>query len=255
MAKYKKCPRGMKVQSVYFCSKSFTDSAAKKWLREHGYKAPRADVTKNYRHYRQLPPADFAFGSIRTIEFAAGIKAKVGCPKKEKKSQKTRKNPTKYTGLKIPEVLVYLGRAVELRCKTWEYSWTKKDNFGLYANHTGTQLFIFPKPKSASKRKSDLYDAFERHGKKAENGQLLFETFTAFDPLNSHLAKISEKKLTKTDKCMAIVYASDKWDGKEKSYIHEFDTPAQVLTDKEKKPSIVALIGGKMSITPEGIVG
>jgi hypothetical protein len=54
---------------------------AKKWLREHGYIAPKVDETKNLYRFRQLEPEDFVQSTYRTISFGddeEGIQAVVG---------------------------------------------------------------------------------------------------------------------------------------------------------------------------------
>jgi len=61
----------MKVQSVLF-DKSWTQTAAKKWLLAHNFKATKVHVTATRLRYRQYAPKNEKY---RTITFGHGVQA------------------------------------------------------------------------------------------------------------------------------------------------------------------------------------
>ncbi len=69
------------VQTLIFDKKSFkTASAAKRWAKEHDFKASKVDETDDSFRLRQAEPGDFV--RLRTIELREGVKAVVGPMKK-----------------------------------------------------------------------------------------------------------------------------------------------------------------------------
>ena len=71
------------VQSIIFDRTVWTAREAKRWLREHDYKAPNVDRQPNVYRFRQHAPFLFHKDSFRTIPFGAGtgIQAIVAIPK------------------------------------------------------------------------------------------------------------------------------------------------------------------------------
>lgn len=69
-------PESTHVQSLLFSRKDWTESAAKKWARGHGYKVKKVDVTDDYIRLQQVPPDEFSV--LRTKNFSDGIKAVIG---------------------------------------------------------------------------------------------------------------------------------------------------------------------------------
>lgn len=65
--------RGTEVQSLLFSRPRWTESAAKKWAREHLYRSGAVDVTDNYVRLRQFDPVPGT--QKRTITSGDGIKA------------------------------------------------------------------------------------------------------------------------------------------------------------------------------------
>jgi hypothetical protein len=72
--------KSMEVQTVLFDRTKWTRAKAKKWLLQHRFEAPRADIYRGYFHFRQLSPNLFDHGSFRTKRFGAndGILAVMG---------------------------------------------------------------------------------------------------------------------------------------------------------------------------------
>jgi hypothetical protein len=58
---------GYMVQSVLFGRKKWDPRGAIKWLKTHGYAAPKIDTTLNYYRFRQVNPDRFAPDSFRTL--------------------------------------------------------------------------------------------------------------------------------------------------------------------------------------------
>ena len=74
---------GSTVTSIMFDRSRWTALEAKRWLREHDFKAPAVDRQANTLRFRQHPPTEFHKDSFRTIPFGrdTGIQAIVAVPK------------------------------------------------------------------------------------------------------------------------------------------------------------------------------
>jgi len=83
MAKYKRgqrCKRGMEVQTILFDRKRFTAAKARKWLKDHDFKAPKVDKGDKFLRFRQKAPKSckfFRFGKA----FEKGVRPVYCCPK------------------------------------------------------------------------------------------------------------------------------------------------------------------------------
>jgi hypothetical protein len=56
------------VQSVLMSRHEFTQEEAREWVKKHGYKAHKVDVTQDYYRYRQVDPDSLPFTArVRTI--------------------------------------------------------------------------------------------------------------------------------------------------------------------------------------------
>jgi hypothetical protein len=94
----------MRPQSLLFDRGSgWTPEKAKRWAKEHGFKADKVDVTDQYVRLRQLDPKGFQVK--RTIPFGKGIRAVVAreetMPTKKKKS--TRRPAARKSAAKKPK--------------------------------------------------------------------------------------------------------------------------------------------------------
>lgn len=58
---------GYVVQSVTLRREKFGKGEAFKWVRDHGYKADKVDVTPHYYRFRQVDPARLHGGRFRSI--------------------------------------------------------------------------------------------------------------------------------------------------------------------------------------------
>jgi hypothetical protein len=56
------------VQSVTLKRSRFTKGEAYTWVRDHGYKATKVDVTPHFFRFRQQDPERFRGGRFRTID-------------------------------------------------------------------------------------------------------------------------------------------------------------------------------------------
>ncbi len=52
---------------------------------------------------------------------------------------------------------------------------------------------------------------------------------------------------------IAIVYSSDKFDGKRQSYIHHFDNGVKAWVGKGRSPKAFYVSGGRLKLTPDGL--
>jgi len=96
----KKGREGSELQTIMFDRDYFNGHAARSWLKDHEFAAPKTDKTEKFLRYRQGEPQDFQKGSFRTITLTKGIKAVVGIPK-------LRRNP-KYPIQLVPKEKVKL---------------------------------------------------------------------------------------------------------------------------------------------------
>lgn len=77
----RRCPVGTEVQTLIFDSELFTASTAKSWAKQHGFKYGKVDSKEETHRLRQAEPGEFRAGSFRTISFAEGVQAVIGCPR------------------------------------------------------------------------------------------------------------------------------------------------------------------------------
>jgi hypothetical protein len=77
-----RCKTGTQTQTVLF-PKSWTTARARAWLRRHGKKAGKVDITGNRLRFRQMDPSSCQKGNYATIPLGrAGIQAVICCPKR-----------------------------------------------------------------------------------------------------------------------------------------------------------------------------
>jgi hypothetical protein len=74
------CPVGTSVQSLVFSRDKFTPDSARQWALKHRMSARKVHATNGSIRIRQRPPSSYVPGSFRTIDFAPGVKAVIGCP-------------------------------------------------------------------------------------------------------------------------------------------------------------------------------
>lgn len=246
-------PRSTEIQTILFNKKKWSVSAAKKWLIEHGKKAPAADTTAEYHRFRQSPTFNFEAGTFRTITLGAasrGIKAVVAVPKKAKKPNPTKKKAPKQNGSKkpwFPAFLVDLATAISIDIEAGEtIKFPVAGNFALCSNRSGTELWIVSKKGSKNIKATD------------DKGEKLYEDFTGFEHDEvGKLVQYNVKAMKKIGRAMSITYRSDKFskEGDFSDYVHPFDHYPTVSVDNVKRPSIVALRGGRIKVRKEGITG
>jgi hypothetical protein len=67
------------VQSVLIPRSRYSESEARAWLKEHGYRSGKIDVTDKYYRFRQAEPG--LFSRMRTKGVSGGIKLIIGWKK------------------------------------------------------------------------------------------------------------------------------------------------------------------------------
>lgn len=239
MARFKK---STEVQSVLFNKAEWTPSEARKWLASHGYKTPAVDTTADYHRYRQSPPFDFEQGTFRTITLGAaarGIRAVIAVPRT--KTNPARKSPW------VPTLLVDLADAKSVDLEGGEQlKFPFSGNFAMCATRSGRELWIVSRKGGKNVRTTD------------EKGEALYESFTGFEHDDvGRMIQITPKNMIRIGRAMNIVYRSDKFSrsGDTSDYIHAFNAYPTVSVDNVKRPKIVALRGGRIRVTKEGIKG
>lgn len=81
---YRVCPRGTRIQTIIFPLSQFTQKKATAWVRKHGFRVQKLDVTSQSIRIRQQPVELFVKGSFRTITLpsrSGTIRAVIGCPR------------------------------------------------------------------------------------------------------------------------------------------------------------------------------
>lgn len=250
MARFK---RATDIQTFLFEKSKWSVTSAKRWLKDHGKKVPPVDTTADYHRFRQSPPFNFVKGTFRTITIGAkakGIKAVVAVPRAEKKNPR-KKNPPNKTGASpwLPALLVDLAdpKSIDLE-NGQQLKFPRDGKWALCSNRAGTELWILSRVGSKNVQASD------------EKAETLFEKFTGFEHdkgNNALMVQVAPKKLERIGRAMNIIYRSDKFStpGKTSSYIHAFSKYPVVSVDNAERPSIVALRGGNIRVTQEGITG
>jgi hypothetical protein len=238
------CRTGTEAQTVLFDAKKWTEASAKKWLLEHKMKAPKSDKTKTQLRFRQSASGKFKKGSFRTktIDRKLGVKLVIGCPKPGTKSAKRKINPAP----SIPDVLVYLGGAIEVQLAD-ETMLRWRRGHCVLSNIEGNRLFILNTTKK--KKVSPPQTA------RIDEARKIYSRFTDFESGKANLVKLALPKLTKIGLADHIVYRSNKWSGKTIDYIHEFTKRPEVWASSKKSPEIVVLVGDWIKVKKEGIAG
>lgn len=71
-----------KVQTLIFSKEKFTREQARKWARDHEFRADKVDETENSFRLRQFDPSECRVGSFRTINMQDGVSGVI-CRRKE----------------------------------------------------------------------------------------------------------------------------------------------------------------------------
>lgn len=233
------CKVGMEVQTILFESDKWTRAQARSWLLEHKLKAVKGVIEGNNLRYRQAPVSRFEKDSFRTKSIPRkGIKLVVACPKKSKKPSAARKVNER---IKVPRVLVELGKAVEIAL---DGKLMKFRGYALASNTSGNKLFVVKKTVKKSARASECSEV-----KKARE---LYSKFTEFEAEQDYRVSAGSTDFHKIGTADHIVYQSDKWSGKKVEYIHEFVTPPSIYQNRNKT---IFVLSGKIKVKKEGITG
>ena len=156
--------------------------------------------------------------------------------------------------LKLPPVLIALGRAVEVSGSDVSYLWPSKDNVVLYASVAGDTLYCVKTKKKQAPRSAFLA-LWNRRSKSANKGIELFEQWHDFDPMTGSIMATPKGFLYHVARAKTIVYASDKWTGRTVKYIHEFKQPPKLWVSSKTKPLVLVMTGGKIKVSKRGITG
>lgn len=249
MARFRKSC-STEVQSVLFDKTMWTVTAAKKWLKGHGYKVPAVDTTKEYHRFRQRPPFQFRRGTFRTKQFGkgTGIKSVIAVPRMTDKKPRPNKNPkNKIKKSCLPAFLIDLAIPISIDLESGEQlKFPLSGKYSMAANRAGTEIWILPKGGAKNVRATD------------DRGERLYEQFTGFEHDEvAKLVQVSPKSMTRIGRAINIVYRSDKFSkpGNNSDYVHPFEHYPTVSVDNVNRPSIVTLRGGRIKVKKEGITG
>ena len=146
---------------------------------------------------------------------------------------------------RIPALMVDLAdaRSIILEDNT-ELKFALKERFALCASKKGDELWILSRQGGKKVSTQD------------QQAETLFEKFTGFEAADAgNLVIMPDVLLKRIGRAKAIVYRSDKFSTTDNDYIHAFTKYPTVSVDNEKRPKMVALRGGKITVTAEGIKG
>jgi hypothetical protein len=243
--------RATKIQSIMFDKKKWTVTKAKQWLRDHKHKVPTVDTTSEYHRFRQEPPFAFEKGTFRTIVLGAvsrGIKAVVAVPKKKAvKSNAPKRKPKSVKSPRIPSLLVDIADAISVDIEGGkQLKFKRSDKYSLCASRSGSELWIVSRKNAKSVKATD------------DKGEKLYELFTGFEHNDvGKMVHVFPKKMVRIGRAINVVYRSDKFSqaGKMSDYIHAFQRYPTITVDNVQRPTVIALRGGNIRITKEGIRG
>jgi len=278
----KPCPVGTKIQTMIFDRELWTPTEAREWLHAHKMKALKKESSGMILSYRfgQAPLNSFDKKSFRSIEIDAknGIKAIIGCPRRAinpcspiKNPCGTKKNPaakarrgraatsaisakSRGAAPRLPAVLVYLGRAVELHNDKWGYRWPRSENMGLYTCPQGKCLYVI-----ANNKKPVSKDQFQNalNAKRAQVDAAL-KTYSDFhdrDSMTGSIMAAPQRPLVTIGRAHALVYVSNKWTGRDQEYVHDFKRPPLVRADAPNAPRLITIAGAGLRVKKAGITG
>lgn len=166
------------------------------------------------------------------------------------------KKRTKLTkkSLRLPTVLCGLGRTLEVICDDITYRWPAKDKCKLYSSITGKELYSLCLSDS-SITESDFADRVSKNKADVHKGLNLYKKWHDFESANGSVTKPPRGFLFFVGRATAIKYASDKWTGRTKHFIHDFTKCPKVWVNNKTAPTVLVLSGGKIAVKKEGITG
>lgn len=156
------------------------------------------------------------------------------------------------TSIKIPSVLVCLGRAVELHDQTWGFRWAINAKMMLYTSAGSNVLYIL-KTEGIRADKSRLKAVEQRADVKAAMG--VYERWSDFQSSSASVITQPQARFYRLGKAKVLVYESDKWTGKKTEYEHKFTASPLVYGNRKEKPTAIIIRGAKIAVTKEGIKG
>lgn len=146
---------------------------------------------------------------------------------------------------RIPALMVDLAdaRAIELEDGR-KLQFRLAGKFALCANKAGDELWILSRVGGKQVATED------------DKAEKLFEKFTGFEAdYTGALVQLPGLVLERLGRAKSIIYRSDKFATKSRDYIHAFKRYPTVSVDRKTRPRIVAIRGGKIKVTTEGITG
>lgn len=155
----------------------------------------------------------------------------------------------------MPDVLIQLGRAVSVACENGtEIKWSTRSKCLLYSSVSGRALYCFvskPKPSSVSDFEKAVYVKMD----KVRRGMQLYSKWSEFEPTSGELTTPPKGFLLCLGRARSIVYNSDKWVSRARSYIHTFANMPKTWVNKKTNPTLLVLTGGAIRVRKEGITG
>lgn len=156
--------------------------------------------------------------------------------------------------IKIPPVLCCIGQAVEVAGELDTYKFKVKDRVFLYSAPDGKKLYCLKSNDKKSKN-SDFKKAIEKKKNAVSEAMKLYKNWHNFEAISGSLMAPPRGFLFDVDRAVHIIYTSDKWIAKKRSYIHDFKKRPKIWVNKKTKPTLLVLTGGQIAVRKEGIIG
>lgn len=152
--------------------------------------------------------------------------------------------------MKVPAKLTILGRVDSfVWCETNGARYNEKGfysaQYALAVNSTNTTLFFIPLAKS------EVIEPAAGFDRQVDN----FAMWAGFNAREFVKMNVPTRTLKKRGQVVRINYSSDKWTGNNAPYVHDFDDPAFLFTDRIKGPRVFGVKKPRgVIVTAEGII-
>lgn len=154
----------------------------------------------------------------------------------------------------LPRVLTSIGQALEISTFEELNTWKVKDRVLLYTNTAGNALYCLK--ATAKKTSRAAFDrAVDANSDQVKKAMSIYERWHDFEAVSGSVATPPRGTWKTLKRAITIIYRSDKWTGKEEDYIHDFITPPVCRVNTINRPTVLALTGGRVRVTAEGIKG
>lgn len=164
----------------------------------------------------------------------------------------------KKTPIKIPPVLVTLGRALLVEGANFSFSWASTDDIQLSTCPDCKNIYLIALMNNNSVSEKLLNPEYwwQKYAENIEKSSKIFKKWNDFEMQTGNIIIPPKGFLYGIGRCRTIIYQSAKWSGKNHKYIHEFKNQPYVWANKKRDlPTVLRLEAKNIKITKRGITG